>query len=104
MGLSEEKVLLERALTRGSSSFGSSAAQPFTDNLSSTRGLAGGQIDQDRKYGRAVQKAQDPISGAGTAPRNGDVRGRGTYGVSAPRGPGAVAGISPFRDELVLLS
>ena len=42
MGLSEEKVLLERALTRGSSSFASSAAQPFTDNLSSTRGLARG--------------------------------------------------------------
>ena len=79
-----------------SSSFGSSAALPFPDKLSNTRGLDRGQIDQDRKDGRAIQKVQGPVSAAGTAPHKGSVRGRGTYGSSAPRGHGAVAGISPL--------
>ena len=39
-GIVRRNVFLERVLTRGSSSFGSSAAQPFTGNLCSTRSLA----------------------------------------------------------------
>ena len=85
-----------------SSSFGSSAALPFPDKLSNTRGLDRGQIDQDRKDGRAIQKVQGPVSAAGTAPHKGSVRGRGTYGSSTSRGLGAVAGISPFCECLNL--
>ena len=83
-----------------SSSFGSSAALPFPHKLSNTLGLARGQIDQDRKDGRAIQKVQSPVSAAGTAPHKGSVRGRGTYGSSASRGLGAVAGISAFCECL----
>ena len=39
---------------------------------------------------------------AWTAPHKGSVRRRGTYGSSAPRGLGAVAGISPFCEYLNL--
>ena len=39
---------------------------------------------------------------AWTAPHKGSVRRRGTYGSSAPRGLGAVAGISPFCECLNL--
>ena len=85
-----------------SSSFGSSAALPFPDKLSNTRGLDRGQIDQDRKDGRAIQKVQGPVSAAGTAPHKGSVRGRGTCGSSAARGLGAVAGISPLCECLNL--
>ena len=79
-----------------SSSFGSSPALPFTDKPSNTRGQARGQIDQDRKDGRAIQKVQGLVSAGGAAPHKGSVRGRGTYGTSASRGLGAVAEISPF--------
>ena len=80
-----------------SSSFGSSAALPFPHKLSNTLGLARGQIDQDRKDGRAIQKVQSPVSAAGTAPHKGSVRGRGTYGSSTSRGLGA-----PFCEYLNL--
>ena len=85
-----------------SSSFGSSAALPFTDKISSTRGLAKGQIDQDRKDGCTIQKAQGPISTAGTAPHNVGARGRGNYGSSASRGLGVVVEIFPFCECLNL--
>ena len=85
-----------------SSSFGSSAALPFPDKLSNTLGLARGQIGQDRKDGRAIQKVQGPVSAAGTAPHKGSVRGRGTCGSCASRRLGAVAGISLFCDCLSL--
>ena len=52
--------------------------------------------------GRAIQKVQGPVSAEGKAPRKGSVRGRGTYGSSASRGLGTVAGISPFRECLNL--
>ena len=77
-------------------SLGSSAALPFTNELSNTSGTTRGQIDQDRMDGRAIQKAQGPVSAAGTVPHKGSVRGRGTYGAFAPHGHGAVEGISPF--------
>ena len=51
-----------------SSSFGSSVALPFTKKLSNTLGLARGQIDQDRKDGRVIQKVQGPVSAAGITP------------------------------------
>ena len=70
-----------------SSSFGSSAALPFTDKLSNTRGLPRGQIDQDRKDGRAIQKAQGVVSAAGTAPHKGSVRGRGHLRLLRPPRP-----------------
>ena len=82
-----------------SSSLGSSAALSFTDKVG-TRGLARGQIDQDRKDGRAIEKAQGPVSAAGTALHKGSVRARGTYDSSAPRGHRAVAGISLFCECL----
>ena len=85
-----------------SSSFGSSAALPFLDELSNTRGLARSQIDKDRKDGRTIQKVQVPVSVAGTAPHKGSVRGRVTYCSSAPRGYGVVAEISPFCECLKL--
>ena len=85
-----------------SSSFISSAALPFRDELSDTLGLVKGQIDQDRKDRRAIQKVQGPVSAAGTAPHKGSVRGRGTYGSPASRGLGAVAGISPSCECLNL--
>ena len=85
-----------------SSSFGSSAALPFTDKISSTRGLAKGQIDQDRKDGCTIQKAQGPISTAGTAPHKVGARGRGNYGSSASRGLGVVVEIFPFCECLNL--
>ena len=85
-----------------SSSFGSSASLPFPDKLSNTLSLARGQIDQDRKDGRAIQKVQGPVSGAVTAPHKGSVRGRRTYGSSASRGLGTVAGISSFCECLKL--
>ena len=85
-----------------SSSFGSSAPLPFPDKPSNTLGLARGQIDQDRKDGRTIQKVQGPVSAAGTAPHKGSVRGRGTYGSSASCGLGAVAGTSPFCECLNL--
>ena len=64
--------------------------------------LVKGQIDQDRKDRRAIQKVQGPVSAAGTAPHKGSVRGRGTYGSPAFRGLGAVAGISPSCECLNL--
>ena len=48
-----------------------------------------------------IQKVQGPVSAAGTGPHKGSVRGRGTYGASAPRGHGVVAGIS-FCERLNL--
>ena len=85
-----------------SSSFGSSAALPFPDKLSNTLGLARGQIDQDRKDGRAIQKVQGSVSAAGTPPCKVIVRGRGTYGSYASRDLGTVVGISPFCECLNL--
>ena len=85
-----------------SSSFGSSAPLPFPDKPSNTLGLARGQIDQDRKDGRAIQKVQGPVPAVGAAPHKGSVRGRGTCGSSAPRDHGAIAGISPFCECLNL--
>ena len=52
-----------------SSSFGSSASLPFPDKLSNTLSLARGQIDQDSKDGRAIQKVQGPISWGGRRPK-----------------------------------
>ena len=52
------------------SSFGSLAALPFPDKLSNTLGLASGQVDQDHKHGRAIQKVQGPVScGVDSAPQ-----------------------------------
>ena len=53
--------------------FGSPVALPFHDKLSNTLGLARGQIDQDHKDGRAIQKKQRPVSAAGMAPHKGSV-------------------------------
>ena len=81
------------------SSFGSLAVLPFTDKLN-TRGLARGQINKDRKDERVIEKTRGPVSAAGTAPHKSSLRGRGAYDPSAPRGHGAVAGISPFCECL----
>ena len=81
------------------SSFGSLAVLPFTDKLN-TRGLARGPINKDRKDERVIEKTWGPVSAAGTAPHKSSVRGRGAYDPSAPRGHGAVAGISPFCECL----
>ena len=79
-----------------SSSFGSSAPLPFPDKPSNTLGLARGQIDQDRKDGRTIQKVQGPVSAAGTAPHKSTVRGRGNYGSSAPAATGRAMGSLNF--------
>ena len=102
MGLSEENIISERTLTRGQfifRRFGRPAVTlgVLTDKLPNTSGLARGQIDQDLKGSRAIQKAQGPVSAAGTAQHEGGVRGHGTHGASAPRGYGAVAGFSSPR-------
>ena len=60
--LSDDKMILERALTRGQfilRRFGCPAVTlgVFTDKLPNTRNLARGQIDQDLKDGRAIPKA-----------------------------------------------
>ena len=89
--------------TVDSSPFGFSAALPFTDKLSNTRGIARGQIYQDHKDERGIQKMQGQVSAAATAPHNGSVQGQGTYDPSAPRGVGAVAGICLYCEYLNLL-
>ena len=93
---------MERTLTRGQfilRRFGCPAVTlgVFTDKLPNTRGLGRGQIDQDLKDSRAIQKAQGQASAVGTAPHMGGARGRGAYGGPAFRGHGAVVGFPSPR-------
>ena len=102
MGLSEDKMILERTLTRGQfirRRFRCPVVTlgVFTDKLPNTRGLARGQIDQDLKDGRAIPKEQGQASTVGTAPHKGGVRGRGVYGGPAFGGHGAIAGFASPR-------
>ena len=74
-------TILECTLTRGQfifRRFGRPAVTlgVLTDKLPNTSGLARGQIDRDLKDDRAIQKAQDPVSAAGTAPQGGATRRR----------------------------
>ena len=94
-GCPGKKVLLERAPTRGQFNLRLFSC-PAVHRKTQHPRFSQGQIDQDREDGRAVEKVQGPVSTAGTAPHEGSVRGRGANDSSAPRGHGAVAGISPF--------
>ena len=70
MGLSPEQAILELTLTRGEfviRHFKCPAVTlgVFTDKLPNSRGPARGQIDQDLKDGRAIQKALGRCSTTG---------------------------------------
>ena len=69
----------------------------FRVKLPNSRGLAKGQIDQDLKGGRAIQKALGAGSRVGKASPTGAGRGRGGYGASAPRGYSVLGGFSAQR-------
>ena len=65
----------------------------FTEKLPNSRGLARGHIDQERKDGRAIQKALGVGPTVEKAPPTGAGRGRG----AAPSGYSALTGFSAQR-------